>query len=189
MTREEALKLLHKHMSNENLRRHCYAVEAAMRALAKRLDGNENTWGIAGLLHDADYEKTKDDNPHKNHTKLVLQWLEEADAKVDVRDAIAAHGWQYVEDAPEPETPMQWSLYCCDELTGLIVACALVREDKKLASVSVDSVMKKWKSKSFAAGVNREQIEMCEDRLEIPLREFIEITLVAMQGVAGELGL
>lgn len=198
MTRDEALKLLHKHMQNENLRRHCYAVEATMRALAKRLGGNEDTpaakakadtWGIAGLLHDVDYEKTKDDDPHNKHTKLALEWLNEIDAEADVRDAIAAHGWNYVHGAPEPDTSMQWALYTCDELTGLIVACALVKPEKTLASVNVDSVLKKWNQKSFAAGVDRKQIELCEERLDIPLRDFIQITLTAMQEIHQELGL
>jgi predicted hydrolase (HD superfamily) len=84
---------------------------------------------------------------------------------------------------------LEWSLYCCDELTGFIVAVALVRPDKKLASVTVDSVLKKWGEKAFAAGVKREQIEECEDRLGIPLKEFIEICLQAMQGISKDLGL
>lgn len=195
MTREQALKLLHENMQNQNLRRHCYAVEAVMRALYDRLeDGKKNKddeerWGIAGLLHDADYEITKDKDPKKTHTKHVLQWLKDLDAHSDIRDAVASHAWGYVDRAPEPKTKMQWALYCCDELTGLIVAVALVKPDKKLASVTVDSVMKKWNSKSFAAGVDRKQIEACEERLEIPLREFVGIALSAMQGISKDLGL
>lgn len=188
MIRKQALNLLHEHMKNENLRRHCYAVEATMRALATRLGGDPDIWGVAGLLHDADYEKTKDKEPTKNHTRLTLEWLEEMDAHVDVRDAIAAHAWNYVEGAPQPFTKMQWALYTCDELTGLIVACALVK-GAKLANVSVETVQKKWNQKAFAAGVDREQIEMCEERLDIPLEEFINITLTAMQGIHGDLGL
>ena len=124
-----------------------------------------------------------------NHTKHVLKWIKEADASIDIYDAIDAHGWGYVEGAPPPKTKMQWSLYCCDELTGLVVAVALVKPDKKLTSVAVDSVMKKWKEKSFAAGVKREQIEECETRLGIPLREFVEIALTSMQGISQDLGL
>lgn len=194
MTHDQALGLLHKHMQNQNLRRHCYAVEATMRALYDRLeDGNKkdevrDAWGIAGLLHDADYEITKD-TAKKDHTKKVAEWLEELDAKVDVRDAIARHAWGYVEGAPEPKTKMDWALFTCDELTGLIVAVALVKPDKRLSGVTVDSVMKKWKSSSFAAGVDRKQIEQCESRLKIPLREFVQITLSAMQGISENLGL
>lgn len=160
-----------------------------MRALAKRFGADEEKWGIAGLLHDADYEITKDDEPKKNHTKKTLKWLKDLDAHSDVEDAVASHAWGYVDGAPQPKTDMQWALYCCDELTGLIVAVALVKPDKKLASVSVDSVMKKWNSKSFAAGVDRKQIEKCEERLDIPLREFVEISLKAMQGISKDLGL
>src|SRR3990170_798646 len=185
MNRETALKLLHDNMKNQNLRRHCYAVEAVMRALHERIIGNkdkseESAWKIAGLLHDADYELTKDKEPKKNHTKHVLEWLKKTDAQTDIYDAIAAHAWGYVEGAPQPKTKMQWALYTCDELTGLIVAVALVKPDKKLASVNVDSIMKKWKSPSFAAGVDRKQIGECESRLGIPLPEFVQIALSAM---------
>jgi len=194
MTRNQALELLHKHMKSPNLRKHCYAVEAVMRALYKRLEGvdrskaMEDKWAIAGLLHDADYEETKDDAKNQ-HTKKVIEWLEELDAKNDVKDAVVSHAWGYVDGAPRPKTKMQWALYCCDELTGLIVAVALVKPDKKLASVSIDSVMKKWNSLSFAAGVNRKQIEECTPRLKIPLREFVEVALSAMQGAHTDLGL
>lgn len=194
MTREQAINLLHKHMQNVNLRRHCYAVEVAMLTIYDRLvvgkpdETVRESWGIAGLLHDADYEITKD-SAKKDHTKHIINWLEELDAKVDVRDAIARHAWGYVEGAPEPKSKMDWALYTCDELTGLIVACALVKPDKKLSSVTADSVMKKWRSSSFAAGVNRRQIEQCVPRLKIPLQEFIQITLTAMQSIHIELGL
>ena len=194
MTRDKAIDLLHEHMKNPNLRKHCYAVEAAMKALYHRLeDGKkskkeEEKWAIAGLLHDADYEKTKD-NPKNKHTKKVLKWLEELDAESDIQDAVASHAWGHVDGAPEPMTKMQWALYCCDELTGLIVAVALVKPDKKLASVTVESILRKWRSPSFAAGVNRKQIEECKGRLEIPLREFIDISLKAMQGISKDLGL
>lgn len=162
-------------------------MEAAMRGLAKYFGEDEDKWGVAGLLHDADYEKTKDDP--KKHTKKTTEWLELLDVGTDLKEAVLSHAWGYVEDAPQPKTRMQWALYCCDELTGLIVAVALVKPDKKLASVSVNSVMKKWNSPSFAAGVNRKQIEECEPRLEIPLNEFVEITLKAMQEIHDDLGL
>ena len=197
MNRERALKLLHDNMKNINLRRHCYAVEAVMEALYSRLEGSGSSfakasadlWGIAGLLHDADYELTKDNEPKKNHTKLVLEWLKKLDAEMDIYDAIAAHAWGYVNFAPMPKTKMQWALFTCDELTGLIVAVALVKPDKKLSSVTVDSVMKKWNSTSFAAGVDRKQIKECEPRLGIPLEEFVGIALSAMQAIHEDLGL
>src|SRR5258708_7057869 len=187
MTRGEALKLLYDHMESPNLRRHCLAVEATMRALARYHKANEETWGIAGLLHDADYELTKD-NP-KEHTKKIIEWLADFDTGDDVKEAILAHGWGYVEGNPEPKTEMEWALYCCDELTGIIVAVALTRPDKKLASVTIESMKKKWKEKSFAGGVDREQVSQCESRLKIPLDDFMEIALTAMQGISEDLGL
>ena len=189
MTRNQAIELLHKNMTNQNLRRHCYAVEAVMRSLAKYFKEDEDKWGIAGLLHDADYEMTKDNEHKKNHTKQTIKWLKELEAETDIYDAIAAHAWGYVDGAPEPKTKMQSALYCCDELTGLIVAVTLVKPDKKLAAVTVDSILKKWSSKSFAAGVDRKQIEQCTPRLGIELRDFIQIALSAMQGISNDLGL
>lgn len=189
MTRDEALSLLHEHMGNINLRRHCYAVEAVMRALAKRFSEDEEVWGIAGLLHDADYEELKGtERVTTDHTKLTIDWLKRLEASADISDAIASHAWGYVEDAPKPENRMQWSLYCCDELSGLIVAVALVKH-ADISSVTVDSVMRKWNEKSFAAGANREQIEKCEEYLKIPLREFVGIALEAMQSISSDLGL
>src|SRR3989344_9522053 len=193
MTRQQAIKLLHENMQNQNLRKHCYAVEAVMGALYDRLNAEKkeeerDRWKIAGVLHDADYEVTKE-TAKTDHTKKILEWLRLFDVHSDVTSAIASHAWGYLENAPEPVTPMQWALYTCDELTGLIVATALVKPDKKLASVTVESVMKKWNSPSFAAGVDRRQIELCSERLGIPLSEFIQIALSAMQGISGYLGL
>ena len=187
MTREEAVKLLYEHMESPNLRRHCVSVEAVMRALAKHFKENEDTWGIAGLLHDADYELTKD--TPKEHTKKVIEWLAQYDTGDDIKDAILAHGWGYVDGNPEPKNKMEWSLYCCDELTGFIVAVALTRPSKQLADVTIESMKKKWKERSFAAGVDRSQVAQCEDRLQIPLTDFMEIGLAAMQKIAPELGL
>lgn len=187
ITRDQALDLLHKNMQNQNLRCHCYAVESVMRALARHFGEDEEMWGIAGLLHDADYELTKKD-PSK-HVVTVVSWLKEANTDERIIKAINSHGWKYVESCPMPANNFEWSLYCCDELTGLIVAVALVRPDKKLSSVTVESVLKKWHVSSFAAGASREQIALCEEKLGIKLDEFIKITLEAMQGIRQELGL
>lgn len=186
MTYEEARQLLHKHMQNQNLRRHCYAVEAVMKGLARHFGEDEEIWGIAGLLHDADYEYTKA-NP-KEHTHLVVKWIKELNGDQKIINAILAHGWKFVEGNPQPQNNMEWSLYTCDELTGLIVAIALIK-DKKLANVTVESVLKKFPKKDFAAGVHREQIALCEDKLKIPLNEFIGIALAAMKAKSQELGL
>lgn len=209
MTREEALDLLHKHMKNKNLRRHCYAVAQVMEKFAlhfknqksnskkihstglgqayQKEEINPDSWWIAGLIHDADYELTKD-NP-KKHTHLTVKWLKELKADKEIIDAVLAHGWGYVSGNPEPSNYMQWSLYCCDELTGFIVAVVLVRPNKKLSAVTVDSVLKKFPQKAFAAGVHRDQIKLCEEKLGIELSKFVEITLTAMQGISDKLGL
>ncbi len=186
MNREQALELLHKNMQNENLRKHCYAVEAVMRALARHFGEDPDIWGIAGLLHDSDYELTKD-NPPK-HTRIAQKWLEEKNVDKRIIDAILAHGYGYEEGNPEPVTKMEWSLYTCDELTGLIVATALVK-GRSLDNVTAESVLKKFPEKSFAAGVDREQIKLCEAQLNIPINEFVATALDAMKGIHTELGL
>lgn len=196
MTKEQALQILHENMQSPNLRKHCYGVGAVMKALANRLN-KESTpadaevvtgkWEVAGLLHDADYEKTKEDT--SQHTKMVLGWLENYSVSQDVKDAILAHGWGFVEGNPEPKNKMEWALYCCDELTGFIIAVTLIRPTKKLSDVDVENILGKWKEKSFAAGVHREQIELAQEKLGIPLPEFIAITLMAMQEISTDLGL
>lgn len=188
MKRSEALELLHEKMQSKNLRNHCYAVEAVMRSLANHFNEDEDEWGIAGLIHDVDYEEIKN-TATTEHTIVALKWLEELNASENIKNAVARHAWNYVDGAPMPETKMDWSLYCCDELTGFVVAVALVNPEKKLSAVKLSSIKKKWKQKAFAAGVHREQIELCEEKLGIKLDDFIEITLKAMQEISSELGL
>lgn len=186
MEKSKALDLLHSKMQSINLRRHCYAVGAVMKALAKHFGDDENRWEIVGLLHDGDYEFTKEDP--KNHAKLMARWVRDlGEMDEELLTGIESHGWFH--QGKLPKTKMQWSLFCCDELTGLIVAVTLVRPTKKLADVTVENVLDKWNSKSFAAGVKRADIENCEKELGIPLKDFIGITLVAMQGISSELGL
>lgn len=195
ISRDKALELLHSRMQSVNLQKHCYSVAAVMRALAEYFNKNkpastkgydEVMWEIVGLLHDGDYEFTKDDPA--NHAKLMASWVRgigETDA--ELLTGIESHGWFH--EGKLPEMKMQWALFCCDELTGLIIAVTLVRPDKKLSNVTVENVLSKWKSKSFAAGVKREDIEKCEKELGIPLHEFIQIALTAMQGIHENLGL
>ncbi len=186
INKKEALTLLHSKMQSVNLRKHCYSVAAVMRALAKHFGEDENLWEIVGLLHDGDYEFTKTDPG--NHAKLMAQWVRELGEKnEELLTGIESHGWFH--EGRLPQTRMQWALYSCDELTGLIIAVTLVRPDKKLANVTVENILSKWKSKSFAAGVKREDIENCEKELRIPLNGFIDIALKAMQGIHEELGL
>jgi len=157
-----------------------------MRALAKHFNEDEEKWGIVGLLHDGDYEFTKEDP--NNHAKLMAKWVTETgESDEELLTGIESHGWFH--EGKLPKTKMQWALYTCDELTGLIVAVTLIRPEKKLSSVTVDNVLSKWNQKAFAAGVKREDIEKCEKELGIPLKDFIAIALKAMQGISKELGL
>lgn len=187
ISREEALELLRKYIKTENTIKHMLATEAIMRTLAKRFEPErEETWTMVGLLHDIDYEIAEE----KEHCLKVADILkkENVDVSEEVLYAIQAHGFN-LHPQFEPKSKMDWSLFICDSLTGLIVATALVRPDKKLSSVKVKSVMKKFKVKSFAAGTRREDIKLCEEKLGLPLREFVEISLKAMQEIAKELGL
>ena len=157
-----------------------------MCALAKKLGGDPDKWEIVGLLHDGDYEFTKED-PAK-HAKLMAKWVRElGETDQELLTGIESHGWFH--EGKKPQTKMQWSLFCCDELTGLIVAVTLVRPTKKISDVTVQNVLDKWNAKSFAAGVKREDVEHCEKELGIPLKEFVGIALAAMQGISSELGL
>ena len=185
MNRQQALDYVNERTKNNNLVKHMLAVEAEMKGLAKYFKEDEELWGLTGLIHDADYEEMKDKHPSQEFFKQ----LEELEFGAEIIDAIKAHGWKYQPGLPEPKTNMEWSLYCCDELSGLIIACALVRPSKKLAEVTLESIKKKWPQKSFAAGVNREQTELCEAKLGIKLDEFIQICLQAIQSISADLGL
>lgn len=157
-----------------------------MRLLAEKFGGDAEEWGLVGLIHDADYEITK--NTPEKHTLLAHGWLKSLEAEEEIQNAVLSHNYIHTGQNP-PGNLMEWALYCSDELTGLIVAVALVRPEKKLEAVTVESIMKKWPEKSFAAGANRQQIAECETKLGIPLPEFIGLTLNAMRGIAGDLGL
>ncbi len=184
LSKEDALDILRSNITNENLRKHHYAVAAAMRGLAKKFDADPDRWEIVGLLHDADYEETRDD-PDR-HAEVIAEQLEELGVSEDIVRAIRAHKYERL--GVTPQTDMEWSLVTCDDLTGLIVAVALVHPTK-LAGVSVESVMKKFDSKSFASGADRERIKLCEEKLDVPLEEFVDIVLDAMKARSGQLGL
>lgn len=190
LSSDQALILVRKYIKTENTVKHLLATEAIMRTLSRRFDPEkEEEWALAGLLHDIDYE-TIDQQTYKNHAKRSIEILkkENADLPQSVYAAILAHCYNlYPEHAPQNK--MEWSLFICDSLTGLIVATALVRPDKKLKSVEVKSVLKKFKQPAFAAGTRREEIALCEEKLGIPLPEFAEIALDAMRGISDKLGL
>lgn len=186
-SREKVLEIVKEKVKNQNLFRHMLAVEAVMRALAKKFGGNQELWGILGLIHDADWEETKTD-PAK-HTRVTLDRLNaEGFTGGPLVQALKSHNRKHTQ-LGELESVMEWALETCDELTGFIVSVSLVRPEKKLASVTVDHILKKWKEKSFAAAVDRSQIAQCEEKLGIKLPEFIFLVLGAMQSVAEDLGL
>ena len=138
-------------------------------------------WMLAGLLHDADWEKYPDQHP-----QVIIKWLQEQKASDDFVNAIASHGFDFNIEA---KTLMAKTLRAVDELTGLIVAVALVRESKRLSDVTVESILKKWKTTGFAKGVNRSDIERGAKEIDIPLNEHINKVLTAMQAIAPQLGL
>lgn len=182
MTRDEALELLHEFTANENLRKHAYAVEAAMRAYARKLGEDEQYWGNVGLLHDFDWEvhPTLEEHPTKGGEILRERGVDEA-----IIADIQAH-------APHTgvprDTPVRKALFAVDELAGFIVAVALVRPER-LAGMAPKSVRKKMKDKSFAAAVSREDIETGAAELGVDLSEHIAFVIEAMQGISEELGL
>lgn len=184
ISREESFSLVTSWTQNKNLVKHMLAVESAMEGLANYFKEDANLWKIAGLLHDADYDKY----PEK-HPQVIIDELTKRNEDKSLIDAIRAHAWKYNGFDTEPKTKMEWSLYCCDELTGLIIAVALVRPEKKLSVVTVDNVLSKWKKLDFAKGVNRDQIGLCEEKLGIKLPDFIEIVLKSMQNISSDLGL
>jgi putative nucleotidyltransferase with HDIG domain len=184
ISKERALEILHQHIKNGNLRKHHYAVAAAMKGLARKLGGDPEVWEIVGLLHDADYEQTKDNM--EQHTLVLAEMLKDEDIGEEIIRAIQSHAYEF--SGKMPQTTMEYALLSCDDLTGLIVAVALVHPEK-IGGVTVDSILKKFPSKSFAAGADREKIQLCEKNLGIPLEEFIGLVLAAMQQEAGILGL
>jgi predicted hydrolase (HD superfamily) len=201
ITRKQAWDEVNELIKNRNLVKHCLAVECAMRAYAdyfKVDDSEKEKWAVAGLIHDADWEAFPDEHPG-----VIVKWLRDNKAGADIINAVEAHGWDpstgsgqdsgiEVADSAkrfvEPRSLMAKTLRACDELTGLIVAVALVK-DRKLAKVTVESVLNKWKKKEFARGVKREDIERGAEEIGVPLEKHIEIVLGAMQEKAKVLGL
>ena len=182
-TRQEALELLHQYNEGDSLRKHAYAAEGVMRFIGRKRGGDEETWGIIGLIHDLDYEQFADQ--HCRKTGEILRehgWPEEY-----IRAALS-HGWGICSDV-EPETELEKYLYAIDELTGLVVTTALIRPSKSVMDVQVKSVKNKWKDKRFAAGVDRSIIEKGAQMLGVGLDELIDDTIKGMQEVAPVIGL
>ena len=183
MDREDALASVRDNVENENLVKHMLATEAIMCALARHLGEDEGEWGLTGLLHDIDVELTEGDMA--SHGKLGADLVREMGGGEAIAQAILCHNKM---NSVSPETKLDKALCCVDPLTGLITAAALVRPDKKLAGLAAKSVLKRFKEKSFAAGVNREQIAGCGE-LGLELEDFVALGLRAMQGIADDLGL
>jgi predicted hydrolase (HD superfamily) len=188
MTREESLKLIEEHVENKNIIKHMLALEAVMGALWEEFqkDGTKEEWSLSGLLHDGDYSPGI--APEKQGIQIT-EWAREKgfDIPENVAHAMAAHNWENTK--VKPVNYLDWSIFCADSLTGLIVACALVLPSRKLADVTPEMVIKKFGQKSFAGGTRREDIQMCEEKLGIKLPDFIVIGLEAMQRISNDLGL
>lgn len=182
-TYDEALSLVKEFNKSESLLKHAYAVEGAMRYMARKTGEDEEKWGIVGLVHDLDYERFPD-----QHCKKSKEILEERGWPEEYIRAVVSHGWSSFSDI-EPKTDMEKTLYAVDELTGLIAAVAIIRPSKSVADLEAKSVMKKWKDKSFAAGVNRSIIEQGVDMLGIELRELVTDVIMGMRDVADKIGL
>ena len=187
-TREEAWKLVNEYTENQNLVRHMLAVEAAMRAYARKYDGDEDLWGTVGLVHDFDYERYPDLSV-EGHPVVGARILREGGWSEQTVRAVLAHASEYT--GVRPESQMEKCLVAVDELTGFLVAVALVRPSKDIRDITkIRSVKKKWKDRSFAAAVNREEIEQACEALPVDLwAEHVPLVLEAMKGIAPELGL
>ena len=183
MNYQEALDLMHEYTESDALRKHMYAVEAAMRAYARKYAEDEEKWGIVGLLHDFDYERWPDPPDHPLKGAAIL---EEAGYPADVIYAIKSHA-DYLDDCPR-RSLLDKTLYACDELSGFITACALVRPEG-LVGLTAKSVRKKLKQKAFAAAVNRDDIHRGVEELGVDLNEHIQFVIDAMAQIADELGL
>lgn len=181
MSREEALDLVQVHVKNKNLQKHMLATEAVMRGLAAFFHEDVEVWGLAGLLHDLDYDQTV--NNFSRHGFLTDEILADKDLPETVLHAIKSHPGHV-----ERESLMDKALYAADPVTGLIVAGALMHPSKKLKFVNLEFIERRYKEKRFAAGASRDQIQSCET-MGLSLHDFIELSLKAMQSIDKELGL
>lgn len=184
ISREEAFDWLKEEIKEPNLLKHCLATEAAMKSLALRFGEDESMWGLTGLLHDIDYEATKDNE--SEHSLKGFQMLIDKGLGTDIAEAVKTHN--DIHGLP-PVTLMAKAIYCVDSLTGLIVATTLVLPSRKIKDVQTENVLRRFKEKGFARGVNRPNILKCNELLGISLDEFITITLQAMQAIDESLGL
>jgi len=184
ITRDMALDLLKQYCCEEVLIKHSLATEAVMRALAQKMGHDPDSWGIAGLLHDLDYDETKGDP--LRHTLRTEEILRQRGFEEEIIDAIKAHNAEALH--MKREKPIHFAVTSAESITGLIVAATLVYPDKRIASVKASSIVKRMKEKGFARGVRREAIRECE-KLGLSIEAFAELSLKAMQEIGGQLGL
>jgi putative nucleotidyltransferase with HDIG domain len=186
-TREEALALMHEYTPSESLRRHMYSVEAAMRAYARKYGEDENLWGLAGLIHDFDYERFPNEarSATEEHPSSGVAILRERGWPDEILHAVLAHAEH---TGIEPETHMARTLRAVDELTGFVTACALVRPSG-ISDLKSKSVKKKMKDRAFAAAVNRDEIREYTERIGEELTEHIDFVIDAMRDIADTLEL
>jgi len=182
-SREEAFSLLKTYNQNEGLIKHALAVEVVMRYCARKRGQDEEVWGVIGLVHDLDYEQFPE-----QHCRKTEEILTSRNWPAEYVRAVVSHGWGICTDV-EPQSELEKVLFAVDELTGLVAATALVRPSKSVMDVKVKSVKKKWKDKSFAAGVNREVIEKGAGMLGVELSELIDDVIMGMREVADQIGL
>jgi putative nucleotidyltransferase with HDIG domain len=186
--RDDAWALLCEYTQSESLRKHALAVEACVRAYARKFGGDENTWSLAALLHDFDYERwpNADHHPTAEHPFAGSLILRERGYPEEIITAILSHA----DYSGVPRvTPLDKTLFACDELAGFLTACALIKPSKSIHEVETASVKKKLKDKAFARGVNRQDVYKGAEELGVPLDEHISFCIQAMRSVATDLGL
>ncbi len=183
MQREEALELLKENVTSENLINHCLGVEAIMRGLAEHLHEDVEKFGLAGLLHDIDWDMTCDD--FQNHSLVAAKMLEEHGLPEDIIYAVKVHNEVH---GLERKTTLDKTLFAADPVSGFITAAAMVRPDRKLEQVELKSLKKRFKEKAFARGANRETMSTCVE-IGLELDEFLNIGLQSMKKIAGQIGL
>jgi putative nucleotidyltransferase with HDIG domain len=188
MNRKQALELMHSYTASDALRKHMYAVEIAMRAMALKYGGDPESWGVVGLLHDFDYERfpNADHAPDREHPAEGVRLLAGRGLPAEAQQAILGHA---AYTGVPRTTPMAKALFAVDELCGFLVACALVRPSRSLADLEVSSVKKKLKDKAFARGVSREDVHTGAAELGVPLEELIDFVLKALRPEERILGL
>jgi len=186
--RQDAWNLLCEYTQNDSLRKHALAVESCVRAYARKFDADQDLWCLAALLHDFDYERWPNQahSPTEEHPAGGSAILRERGYPEDMIRAIVSHA-EYC--AVPRQTPLEHTLFACDELAGFLTACALVKPGKSIFEVEADSVKRKLKDKAFARGVNREDVRKGAEELGVPIEEHIAFCIAAMREAADELGL